>query len=295
MRVLLAIPHVFAPKAGSLYSSQNEAKRQLKQDGLRRATLDNLGRHGPQHWVHASLGKAQPVVTRRLTSQLGAELTIQVYTPSTASLASTLPAHPQLQLLEPDVEDFSQVPMVASQRLLEQADGFDLVGYLEDDLLIEDPELFAKVLHLVQAAGEEYVFLPHRCEHIPERGDVILSGDPDGGRPDLFWDTGETIEIPWPLGARRFYRATNPHSGCYFLSRNQALKTLDYWKARQWQASFTLSGPLEQAASGLLLPLFKLMKPVPEQHRFLMVRHQDELWKRHPFEGMNGSASLTLF
>ena len=34
MKVLLAIPHVFAPKEGSLYSSQTEAKRQLKQDAL---------------------------------------------------------------------------------------------------------------------------------------------------------------------------------------------------------------------------------------------------------------------
>jgi hypothetical protein len=295
MRVLLAIPHVFAPRPGSLYSSQTEAKRTLKQQGLRRATLDNLGRHGQQQWIHASLGKGQPVVTRALSGSLGAELTIQLYTPSAASLAATLPPHPNLQLLEPGVEEYSQVPMVASRRLLEQAKDFDLVGYLEDDLLIEDPEFFAKLLHLVQQAGDTYVFLPHRCEHIPERGDVILSGDPDGGRPDLFWDTGETLEIAWPLGPRRFYRATNPHSGCYFLSRHQALKALDYWSERQWQASFTLSGPLEQAASGLLLPLFKLMKPVPEQHRFLMVRHQDELWKRHPFEGVARTEGLTLF
>ena len=30
------------------------------------------------------------------------------------------------------------------------------------------------------------LFLPHRCECIDGLGDVILSGDPDGGRPDLF-------------------------------------------------------------------------------------------------------------
>ena len=36
--------------------------------------------------------------------------------------------------------------------------------------------------------------------------------------------------------------------------------------------------------SGLLLPVLKLMKPVVEHYRFLMIRHQDELWKRHTFE-----------
>ena len=30
----------------------------------------------------------------------------------------------------------------------------------------------------------------------PGKGDVILSGDPDGGRPDLFWDTGEASTFP---------------------------------------------------------------------------------------------------
>jgi hypothetical protein len=58
----------------------------------------------------------------------------------------------------------------------------------------------------------------------------------------------------------------------------------DYWQQRHWQADFQLSGPLEQAASGLLLPVLKLMKPVPDHYRFLMVRHQDELWRRHPME-----------
>ena len=37
MRVLLGIPHVFAPKAGSLYSSQTEEKRALKTAALRTA------------------------------------------------------------------------------------------------------------------------------------------------------------------------------------------------------------------------------------------------------------------
>ena len=35
MKVLLAIPHVFAPKAKSLYSSQVEGKREVKEGTLR--------------------------------------------------------------------------------------------------------------------------------------------------------------------------------------------------------------------------------------------------------------------
>ena len=284
MKVLLAIPHVFSPKEGSLYSSQTEAKRSLKQQALLQATIGNLNRHRRRHWIHASLGKNQPVVNRELSSPDGVELTIRLFTPPGASLADALPNDPDLERLDPGVSDYSQVPLVASRHLLEQAETYDLVGYMEDDLVLNDPEFFAKILYLDRCSDGRYAFLPHRCEHIPGRGDVILSGDPDGGRPDLFWDTGEELSIPWPLGERRFYRATNPHSGCYFLSRRQAGMVLQYWTDNKWIAPFQLSGPLEQAGSGMLLPVLSIMKPIPAHFRFLMVRHQDNLWQRHAFE-----------
>jgi len=284
MRVLLAIPHVFAPKEGSLYSSQTESKRDSKTRALQQATLGNLNRHGQRHWIHASLGKGKPVVTRELHSSPGVEIRLQLYTPGQATLAAGLDPTPGLELIDPGIHDYTQLPLIASRRLLEQSQDYDLIGYLEDDLLIEDPQLLEKVLYLDSISDGSHAFLPHRCEHIVGKGDVILSGDPDGGRPDLFWDTGERLKVPWPLGDIEFYRATNPHSGCYFLTRRQAQLVLNYWQARDWVADFQLSGPLEQAGSGLLLPVLKLMKPLPSHHRFLMVRHLDELWRRHPFE-----------
>ena len=298
MRVLLTIPHVFAPKPGSLYSSQTEEKRNVKKAALLQATIGNLCRHSKTNWIHASLGKGQPVVTRASICSIGIDLTIQLFTPSNASLAESLPDHPGLQCIDPQVASFSDVPSVASRRLLEQSSDYDVVGYMEDDLLIEDPDFFHKIVHLVREAGTSYAFLPHRCEHITEMGDVILSGDPDGGRPDLFWDTGERLTLSWHGEQRSFYRATNPHSGCYFLTKMQAAHALEYWQQREWQASFQLSGPLEQAGSGLLLPIFKVMKPIPEHYRCLMVRHQDELWKRHPFESVQNtdySTRITMF
>ena len=284
LKVLLTIPHVFAPKEGSLYSSQTESKRQVKQNALQEATLGNLARFGPQHWVHASLGNRKPVITREMETADGVELTIQLFTPQQASLAAAIPQHPSLQRINPEVSDFTTVPMTAARRSLEQAEDFDLVGYIEDDLSIETRDFFQRILWLVNHFGPKYAFLPHRCEAVPGRGDVILSGDPDGGRPDLFWDTGEMLTAPWPLGESRFYRATNPHSGCWFLSRQQALALGHFWARNNWSSDFQLSGPMEQAASGLLLPLFHVMKPDPGHYRFLMVRHLDSLWQRHPLE-----------
>ena len=284
MKVLLAIPHVFSPKKGSLYSSQTEAKRGLKQEALLKATIGNLNRHRHRHWIHASLGVGQQVVNRKLSSPDGVQLTVRLFTPPGASLADALPKDPDLERVDPCVTDYSQVPLVASRHLLEHAEDYDLVGYMEDDLVLSDPEFFSKILYLDQCSNGRYAFLPHRIEHIPGQGDVILSGDPDGGRPDLFWDTGEVLNIPWPLGERRFYRATNPHSGCYFLSRRQAVNVKDFWVQHNWISKWTLAGPLEQAGSGMLLPVLRVMKPVAENYRFLTVRHQDSLWRRHSFE-----------
>lgn len=285
MRILIVIPHVFAPSEGSLYSSQNEAKREVKSKALQRATVENLDRHHQKYCIHASLGKGRPVVTRRQSTSMGHDIEVQLYTPKTATLSGKLEATgPGLKIIETRVDDLQRVPGIASRRAIEQAEDYDVIGYMEDDCVIEDPEFFEKIRALVSITGGDYAFIPHRCEQIPGEGDVILSGDPDGGRPDLFWDTGEELEIAWPLGARRFYRATNPHSGCYFLTRDQAINVRTYWQGCSWEPSMVLSGPLEQAGSGVLLPVLKLMKPVPEHYRFLMVRHQDELWKRHQFE-----------
>ena len=183
MKVLLAIPHVFAPKPGSLYSSQTEAKRSLKQEALLKATNGNINQHKQRHWIHASLGTGKPVVNRELSNTNGVKMRIRLFTPPDASLADNLPKDPSLELLDPGVSDYSQVPMVASRHLLEHAEDYDLVGYMEDDLLLSDPEFFAKILYLDSFSDGRYAFMPHRCEHIPGHGDVILSGDLTGVDP----------------------------------------------------------------------------------------------------------------
>ena len=101
-------------------------------------------------------------MTRELRTDLGAELTIQLYSPKRASLSQQLPQVAGLEIINPEVDDFTQVPLLASRRLLEQAQDYDLVGYLEDDLLIEDPQLFGKILYLDSLTDGSYAFLPHR-------------------------------------------------------------------------------------------------------------------------------------
>lgn len=284
MKCLIVVPHIFEPKKGSLYSSQDESKREAKTKALREATIGNLNRHNKNHWVHASLGKGKKVVTRKIEKRRNIELNVEVYTNSAASLVDTLPKDPQLKIIEVETKNLMNVPKLASRSAIERWDEYDMVGYMEDDIKIEDADFFQKIKFFHENLPVEYAVLPHRCEYIPGKGDVILSGDPDGGRKDLFWDTNESVGIKWPTGNKEIYRATNPHSGCFFISKEQAKRVFKTWSSRNWTDPFELSGPLEQAASGRLIETLKVMKPRPEDYQFFMVRHLDTLWKRHVFE-----------
>ncbi|ABB25096.1 hypothetical protein Syncc9902_0121 [Synechococcus sp. CC9902] len=224
------------------------------------------------------------MVNRKSEVKDAFEIKIQLYTNSNASLCNKIEENERLEIININTEDYMQVPAIASRRLIEQRKGYDILGYIEDDILIEDGEFFNKIRFFLKSLDKEYVVLPHRCEYIKNKGDVILSGDPDGGRPDLFWDTKEKININWPTGQKTIYRATNPHSGCFFIGSEQAEILYEYWSRKNWKSKYQLSGPLEHAASGRIIMNFKIFKTVPEDYRFFMVRHQDELWKNHEFE-----------
>ena len=264
VKILIGVAHAFEPKKNSVYSSQNIKKRESKEKALFNATIGNLIRHNRNQWIHASLGNRGKIVTRQIQTNIDQEIKVRLYVAEGANLARTLPRHQNLEIVEFNMKEKMMLPIRATQHLLENSDGYDIVGYMEDDISIEDEYFFEKLKCIHNDIPKEYAIIPHRCEKIENIGEVILSGDPDGGRPDLFWDTGEKLAYKWPTGTITFYRATNPHSGCFFLSKEQAKIVRDHWEEQEWKSSFQLSGPLEQAASGRLLSILKVMKPVPE-------------------------------
>lgn len=281
MRVLLVIPHIFNPKKGSIYASEQEEKRESKIRGLVESTLGNIARLSGKAYIHASTGKGGKIETREIVANAAVDMTVRVYTDLSKSLVGYLSEDERLEIVHVEGQEPRNIPLIASRSCIQDCEDYDFVGYIEDDISIEDRSFFEKLRTLELCSGTEYAFMPHRCEYIDGKGDVLLSGDPDGGRPDLFWATGEALSYRWLERVVTFYRAVNPHSGCYFLSRKQAMRVREYWNCRKWKADFELAGPLEQAASGILVPVLKIMKPLPSDYRFFMVRHNDNLWKRH--------------
>ena len=69
----------------------------------------------------------------------------------------------------------------------------------------------------------------------------------------------------------RFEQPSNLHSGSFFLNREQARIYAGSGHAGAIDTSF--HGPLESAATLGMLKTFQLVKPAPENGRFLTVEH----------------------
>ncbi|WP_320675941.1 hypothetical protein [Prochlorococcus sp. MIT 1300] len=286
MRILIGIPHVFRPQEGSRLSSENSEKRALKKKALQEASLGNLDRLRDTQWVHRYENNRWFTLEQ---SASGHEVNLQLHIVEPWSLFEELLIEQglakEMEVIRHKIKDPTDLPLAVTRSLLEQAaidKEIDLVIYLEDDISIDDRELPEKIKHLVLKAGNEYVFMPHRCERLSGIGDVVLAGEPIEKRPDLFWATEEELIIDWLNTPKSFRRVVNPHSGCFFLTQEQSVIAHNYWHSRKWQIDYHWAGKMEMACTGIFLPIFKMMKTRPEQARFFQVRHNDCLWKDVP-------------
>ena len=161
---------------------------------------------------------------------------------------------------------------------VELAEHYDIVGYMEDDLLIEDSSLREAALSASHRSRHLCVS-PHRCEHIPGNGDVIVRGSRWWRM--VVWATGETIECHGQH-EQEFLSRNNPHSGCFFSAKNKLYGSERSGKRAMeqrfctfrtsgtgWQRSVAPGAEINE--TGGALPVFDDSP-------------QDELWKRHTFE-----------
>lgn len=152
---------------------------------------------------------------------------------------------------------------------------YDYYCYLEDDLIIRDPWLFAKLAWFNGHLGDERLLQPNRYERA--RKGIVRKAYVDGDLADgVIRPFGDPDADPTLRGKflgldMVFRRPRNPHSGCYFLNAGQ----MATWAARadflDFDASFI--GPLESAATLGILRAFKVYKPARENAAFLEIEH----------------------
>lgn len=154
-------------------------------------------------------------------------------------------------------------------------DNYDLLGYVEDDLLIHDPYFFQKIHWFTQQMGPDCVLLPHRMELWlrPDRVDKFYIDGPvtQSDLDFLIPKPMPPVIAELPAGQIVFESPRNPHSGCFFLTPDQ----LRIWtNDPSWQdGDCSYVSPLESAATLGLTKVFKLYKPAITNAAWLEVQH----------------------
>jgi hypothetical protein len=162
--------------------------------------------------------------------------------------------------------------------VLKEAFGqYDYYCFLEDDILVQDPWFFVKLAEFNRVTSVRELLQPNRYEL--SRRELFHKAYVDGDLPPRvtapFQNIAErpTIKGQFFQMSVELRRPLNPHSGCFFLNREQ----MGHWMAQPYFLDRDVSfvGPLESAATLGIMKTFRIYKPAPGCANFLEVRHAD--------------------
>lgn len=159
--------------------------------------------------------------------------------------------------------------------LLQGGSAYDFAGQIEDDIILSDPEFFAKLAYVNQSRPNENILVvPNRHESWNGRKCYIDGRCTAGGDPvalNLGSQQGpKQFLLPHLANIVTFHRADNPYSGAYFLSREQLCRVAADPRSFAHDASWT--SPLESSMILHLVQHFALYKPALASG-FLEVQH----------------------
>lgn len=280
MRILVTIPHFFRNMAaGELADAGQDAFGSFQSGRERRlaclnACLEGLLMAGGalQYELNHTTGVVGSLVVRRDT---GWRIDVLLAVHGEQHLADSIDHRDAVQVVSHDALHPKLLGYACHEMMAERRGAYDLYVYLEDDLVIGDPDFFAKQRWFRESFGPDAGLLqPNRYEIGPKASRIYVDGDlpasvlrrdlPPG--PDRL--TGQWLNRPLLLDRRN-----NPLSGGFVLSAAQ----LDRWAGspifRDRDQSFI--GTLESAQILGPMKLFPVYKPAFANPTFLEVRHAD--------------------
>ncbi|MBD2310619.1 calcium-binding protein [Desertifilum sp. FACHB-1129] len=160
---------------------------------------------------------------------------------------------------------------------------YDYYCYLEDDLILHDPQFFLKIAWFNACVGDRAVLQPNRYEQVSSNAIKKVYIDPardcaSGRIAGYAHNFHDNLTISGQVMGRpiQFIRAGNPHSGCFFLNARQ----MEHWANSDYflNRDTRFFGPLESAASLGLMQTFRVYKPAPTHANFLEIQHFGEAW-----------------
>jgi hypothetical protein len=287
MRILVAIPHYFAPSTTGAHASERGAAE--ARAGITRLCLASLRQNfsAAQSLIDGAAGRLHPA-NRAFAGEVAIALCTTGERHLLADLAGLGVEHVRTAA-EPRLLGFE------CHKVLRCGLGqYDYFAYLEDDLRIADGLFFDKLAWFARQFGDDAVLQPNRFE---------IASDPpyklyiDGNLHDARSAAGlqrsaAQQHLSAPVFAREiiFQRVQNPHSGCFFLSAAQ----LSRWAA---QPDFAVPhaafwGPLESAATYGIMRHFRVYKPARENAAFLEIEHLDPRYLGRRFRPSGDPPSL---
>jgi len=277
LKILLTIPHFFGPseyaqdkkkKAGS---GGGDIEKRVKV--IRCALRSFVHIFGYRQGLFDIVrGSVYPANQRERT-----EITIFICTSNNLHLLDQLNEKEiEFEKISSDV-DPKKLGFLCHSTMRNLQGQFDYYCYMEDDLIIQDPFFFNKLKWFNQKMGNDYVLLPNRYE-ISDKS-FMTKLYVDGNMPDYWTKPHRDLSLLKDVYLEyldikiKFHASPNPHSGCFFLNKEQ----FDAWSSNPCflDGDVSLIGPLESAATLGILKCFKTYKAAPEYANFLEVLHGD--------------------
>ncbi len=268
MRLLVTIPHFCRRGPGDppAYGSESgDVDARLSQVGRCLAALHQT--FGPRQALAAT--KPSPANTT-----LGAAVDVVLVTSHDQHVADALPRHLFAQVAT-DVEP-RNLGFACHAVMREHAGRYDCYAYLEDDIEVADPLFFAKLGWFSRQFGHSALLQPNRFELAPDLETMKLYVDGDTaalGLPARYQDIATRPRLVADAFGRSFLfeRVNNVHSGCFFLNAPQLARVAASPQFGKPTAEFF--GPLESAATLMIMRAFEVYKPARENAGFLEVQH----------------------
>jgi hypothetical protein len=277
MRVLVAICHVYNPRGDPQYASSRPDPGPRIEAVT--ACLRGLSQNLSATSLYSDMA-ARTVAAYPLTAPV--ELDIGMCTTGTLHLMDELP----LEGLTVRHHNTSAEPLLTGfecQAVLRDALGsYDWYGYLEDDVVVEDPLFLDKLAWFQEQAGAAAVLQPNRFE-LSETGrptKLYIDGPITHDQVSHYQELRDQPELTFWAMARqiRFVRPLNPFAASYFLTAEQ----MDSWARQPYflDRDTSFVGPLESMSALGVMKTFRIYKPAPENATFLEVHHHDDHWSK---------------
>ena len=178
----------------------------------------------------------------------------------------------QIERVDLQSDDPRQLPLACRDHLIDNRAGADLLMYLEDDLVIHDPAFFDKQNWFLEKTSHRFCLMPHRYEPVHQGAinQLLVDGPLSPQFIGRFMRPKRNAAKGFYSGQQevRFDLASNPHSGCFVISAQQADELSQQELPREG-----FVGPLETAATLTVLHRYPVMKPSLEQWQFLQLEH----------------------